>query len=422
MGASPVALWEGRTVLSASFAQRGYRSLWVAGACSGVAWWTLLTGRSALAYALTGGSGSVGIVIFASLVPYLFAPPVGGVLADRFNRRTVTAYALGVAWASALAMAVLTLVGVVEVWHLFVLSLVNGTARAIEQPAAQAMIPGLVPQQEILNAVALSSVVNYGSRLMGPAITLLILGPFGAGGTFLAAAVLYALGFRQLRRVPRPAQAEGGSSEHPLRQFTDGIRFARAESLVGMIVLLVLAHCLLTMSYEALMPAYAHDHLGHGNQNFSLLMIMVGAGSVVGTVVLAGVAADWHRGRLFLASALVSGLAPAALGLVTGWGPVLLTAALVGASQAMFLALTAVFLQTLTPDRYRGRVLSLNLTAGLGSMAFGNLGFGFVSDVWDGDLLLVMSGAGFVALVLATMLGGTLRDVYRRRAVPATAY
>ena len=414
---SPAMVWRGDTDLTESFTHRPYRALWSASALSSVAQWTLLTARSALAFDLTESSGSVGLVVFASLLPYVFVPPIGGVIADRFNRRTVTQGTLSVSLLTAVLMAVLTVSGLVNVWQLFVLSLINGMARSVEMPATQAMVPGVVPQGSLLNAVALMGVVTHGSRLLGPLITLLILTPFGAGATFFAAGALYALGILFMRRIPRPAQYLHPSGESPVRQLTDGVRYAATEPVVGMLMLLVMFHCGLTMSYDALMPMYADEHMGHGSSAFSTLMLTVGAGSMVGTLMLAGVSSRWHRGRMLLVSALLSGLSPAALAVAMRWEPALAAAAVMGATQALFMSLTNAFLQTATPDRYRGRVLSLYLMLGGGIMAFGNLGAGYLADRWGTLPVLLIPAIGFTGIVLMSMTGVTLRGVYRRRAL-----
>ncbi|MER3420388.1 MAG: hypothetical protein C4290_07620, partial [Chloroflexota bacterium] len=359
-----------------------------------------------------------GLVVFAQMLPYVVVPPVGGLLADRFNRRTVVTGTLAVSFLSALLMALLTLADAVTVWQLFLLSLINGMARSVEMPASQAMVPALVLADRLLNAVALTGVVTHGSRLLGPLITLLVLGPFGAGGAFLAAALLYLGGLAQLRRVPRPVQAPP-TGEGPLRQLASGVDAAAREPVIGMILLLVLFHCGLTMSYDALMPAYANDHMGHGDDAFSLLMMAVGGGSMLGTVVLAGMSLRWHRGRLLLLSGLLSGLAPAMLALAPGRAAAVGAALTMGSAQAMFMALTNATLQTITPDRYRGRVLSLFLMIGGGVMAFGNLAAGYLADRWGTLPVLLAPGLAFVAVMLASTLGTTLRGVYRLRALPA---
>lgn len=411
-----------RSGVTESLAYPQFRALWLAGACSAVAQWTLLTGRSALAYDLTGASGSVGAVVFAAMLPYVFVPPIGGVLADRFDRRAVATTTLTISFLTTLVMAVLTLTNRVAVWHLFLLSLINGSARSIEMPATQALVPGTVPAGSLLNAVALTGVVTHGSRLMGPLITLFVLGPFGAGGVFITACALYLLGMALIQRLHRRERVAHPEGDNPLRQFVEGARFAATEPVVAMVLLLVFFHCGLTMSYDALMPMYAHEHLGHGGGAFSTLMLTVGFGSMTGTLMLAGVSSRWHRGRMLMVSGLLSGLSPAALALAVGWSPALMAAVLVGASQALFMSLTNAFLQTATPDHYRGRVLSLFLMIGGGVMAFGNLAAGAIADRYGVALTLIIPGVAFMAVMVLTAVGSTMRGVYQRAALPVTAH
>lgn len=415
----------GRAGIADSLRFPEFRALWLAGVCSSVAQWTLLTGRSALAYDLSGSSGSVGLVVFASMLPYVFVPPIGGVLADRFDRRTVATFTLAVSLVTAALMAALTLTHTVVVWHLFVLSLLNGTARSIEMPATQAMVPGTVPQSSLLNAVALTSVVTHGSRLMGPLVTFFVLGPFGAGGVFIAAGCMYLLGLGAMQRVRRSERVEHPEGENPVRQFTEGVRYTSATPVVAMIILLVFFHCGLTMSYDALMPMYADERMGmngaHGGRAFSTLMLFVGAGAMIGTLLLAWMPPHWHRGRLLLGTALLSGLSPAALALAGAWLPALAIAAVMGATQGLFMALTNAFLQTATPDQYRGRVLSLFLMIGGGIMAFGNLAAGELGDRYGTLPMLLYPGLFFMAIVLISFYAATPRRVYTRRAIPAFA-
>ncbi|MFN8558601.1 MAG: MFS transporter [Dehalococcoidia bacterium] len=349
MALAPAALWDGRTELTTSFLHREFRALWSASALSAIAQWTLLTARSALAFQLTGGSGSVGVVVFAAMLPFVFVPPIGGVLADRFNRRTVATCTLALSLLTAVLMAALTITGLVQVWHLFVLSLLNGTARSIEMPSTQAMAPALVAKDRLVNAVALMGVTTHGSRLVGPLITLVVLGTLGAGGTFMVAGLLYAIGILLMQRVPRPAQSAQAARENPLWQLWDGARYSATEPAVGVILLLVFFHCGLTMSYDALMPKYAAEHLGSGGGPFSTLMIAVGAGALIGPLMLPGVSQRWPRARLLLGGAVNSGLAPALLALSPGWIGAAPAAVLMGGSQGLFMALTNAFVQTAAP-------------------------------------------------------------------------
>jgi MFS family permease len=125
---------------------------------------------------------------------------------------------------------------------------------------------------------------------------------------------------------------------------------------------------------------------------------------------------------MLLVSGLFSGLSPAALALAQQWPPALLAAALMGASQALFMSLTNAFLQTATPDRYRGRVLSIYLMIGGGIMAFGNLGAGYLSDAWGTAPVLMIPAIAFTSIVSISVLGPTLRGVYRRRTLPVAVH
>lgn len=421
MAFAPAALWRGNTEITSSFGYKEFRSLWVSGACAGVAQWTLLTARAAVAHKLGGGSGSVGLVVFAAMVPFVIVPPFAGVVVDRFNRRTVTQASQAVSLLAALAMAVLALSGVVQVWHLFALSLVDGAARSVAVPATQAMVPGLVPEARLLNAIALQGIVTHGSRLIGPLITLVLLDPFGAGWTFVAAALLYGGSIIQLRNVPQVAQVQP-HKESPLHSLAEGIRYSVREPVVRAIFLLVVLHCGLTMSYDALMPDYAKGVIGRGENGYSILMFCVGVGSFGGTVLLAGVSGKWHRGRMLLIAGLLSGLSPVLLAVATYWGPALLFGVLLGSSQALFMALTNAALQSSTPDRYRGRVLSLFLMLGGGIMAFANLWSGYLGDAFGVSRVLFVPALIFAAFILASTFGGTLRAIYRRTTMPAVAH
>lgn len=421
MTLAPAALWRGNTELTASFAFKEFRSLWLSGASAGVAQWTLLTARAAVAHQLGGGSGAVGLVVFAAMVPFVIVPPFAGVIVDRFNRRTVTQMSQCVSVVAALAMAVLALSGLVEVWHLFALSLVDGAARSVAVPATQAMLPGLIPENRLLNAIALQGIVTHGSRLIGPLITLVLLDPFGAGWTFLAAALLYGASILQLRNVPQVARVQT-QKESPIRSLAEGIRYSAREPVVRAIMLLVLLHCGLTMSYDALMPDYAKSVIGRGENGYSLLMTCVGIGSFGGTVLLAGVSSRWHRGRMLLVAGVLSGLSPALLAVAMHWGPALVFGILLGSSQALFMALTNAALQSSTPDRYRGRVLSLFLMLGGGIMAFANLWSGYLGDTFGVSRVLLIPALIFALFILTSAFGGTLRTIYRRTTMPAAAH
>src|SRR5690606_31275436 len=123
-----------------------------------------------LVFALTSSSTAVGIVTFAGMAPYLFASPFAGALADRIDRRRLALIAVVIGLGGTLGLVAVTFMGIVQVWHVVVFSLIGGIARAAQTPAEQAMLPNLVPPAHLLNAIALSNISQHGSRMAGPVI------------------------------------------------------------------------------------------------------------------------------------------------------------------------------------------------------------------------------------------------------------
>ena len=182
----------------ASLQHAQYRGLWTATALSAVAAWTLLAGRSWVAFGLHHHSSTVGLVMFAWMLPYILVTPFGGVLADRLQRRDLLAASLAVSMLSAVALAALALHGAHQAWPLVLLSFVNGAARAVEFPARQAMVPGMVPERDLLNAIALGELASHGFRLLGPPLAAPLLDRSGAAGAFILAAALYGIACLQV--------------------------------------------------------------------------------------------------------------------------------------------------------------------------------------------------------------------------------
>jgi MFS family permease len=181
-----------------------------------------------------------------------------------------------------------------------------------------------------------------------------------------------------------------------------------------MIFGLVAFHCSLTMSYGALMPEFAKEVMHGGDVEFNALNLAIGAGALTGTLIVSTVGRPGLRGSLFLATGLGSGLFPLLLALTENIGAGAAAAIGVGASQAVFMALSTTLLQAVVPDGMRGRVMSLYTMLAAGVMALMNLANGFLADPLGTPVLLAIPGIGFAAIVVAwSLLRADLRRVYR---------
>ena len=401
-----------RDRLLTSFQHRDFRILWTANLSAGAAHWALIVARGWLVFDLTDSSALVGLVTFAAMIPRFLVTPFAGYLVDRFDRRTVLAWTFVVNLLHNALLAALTLTDLIAVWHLVLLSLVNGSARAAQMPAGGALVPNVVPREHLLNAIALNSATQHGSRLVGPAAIAPLLALVGAGGAFLLCTAFYALGLIQVLRLRIASRGVVERSSGMMTNMLAGITYIYSHPLLLPLMLLIVAHCALTMSFESLLPVLSRDKLGAAGAGFSYLMMSVGAGALVVSLALAAVRSERTRGRLMVLLGVASGLASVGLALSTSMPMALLSTAFMGGSQAGFMTLFAVTVQSTIPDAIRGRVTSVNNLHIGGMMAVFNLVNGSLADFIPASLVLSVAGLVFVLAMGLSFLNLRLRDAY----------
>jgi MFS family permease len=396
----------------ASLQHQDYRNLWLANITAGAAHWALIVARGWLVFDLTESSALVGVVTFAAMIPRFVISPFAGLLADRMDRRTLLAWTFGVNLVHNLVLAALTLGGLIQVWHLVALSLVNGSARAAQMPASGSLLPNLVSRERLLNAIALNSATMHGTRLVGPLMIAPLLATTGSGGAFVLSSVLYGLGMVQVLRIRTASRGVVQSDQGVMENLLAGLHYVYRHPLLLPLILLIVAHCALTMSFESLLPVLSSEKLGAEGAGFSYMMMAVGGGALVGVMGLAGVSNERIRGRLLLVSGVVSGLAPIALALSPNLSMALLAAAAMGLSQGSFMTLFTTIVQSIVPDAIRGRVTSVNNLHIGGLMAAFNLVNGSLADYVGAPAILAVAGAAFVLVLPLSVLSLHVRRLY----------
>ena len=413
-----------------SFQHPGYGKMWLASLSSSSSAWALIVARAALILDITGSAAWTGYVTFAAMIPGVMVSPIAGYLADRFDRRTVMAWAYGVNLAQILLLAFLVANGSIQPWHLLVLAVVNGTARSIQTPSSQALLVNLVPREQITNAVSLFQVTFQGSRFTGPVLILAVLWfTDKPEWPYYLCAALYVIGLGlalSVRTASRGVVEAGRGMRVIMRNMGAGLIFMYHHPLILSLVLLVVAHCGMTMSFESLLPVLSRERLGVENSagvlgRFSLLMVGYGVGAIVAALYLAGVKAEGTRGRLLLWLGVLSGLAPAALGLSPNLLLAVLATAGMGLSQGGFMTLSAAMMQTIAPDEIRGRMMGVYNWHILGFMASFNLVNGTLVSFTglSASIVLAAGGIGFVAVAVLSLGRVPLRQLYSQ-GVPAT--
>ncbi|HET7035818.1 MAG TPA: MFS transporter [Thermomicrobiaceae bacterium] len=395
-----------------SLRYRDNRVFWIGTSFSSIGQAAFLVASSWLAFRL-GGSGAVGIVTFATMIPLFLATLAGGVLADRQERRRLVLAAEAAQGVLALVIAVLAWRGAMGLAQLVVLVFLTGVARAIEMPTVQTVLPNLVPRDELLNIFSLNNLANRGSRFVGPALVATLLELRGPAPAFLVIALLYLLALSQVVRVPRMRQTH--VSQLNLRQqVAEGAHYIAGHSPLGLLLLVVVLHCLLTMSFDSTLPLFASQNLNGDGAIYSTMVSAMGLGSIVAALLLASIHSQRGRGALLLIGGIGSGAATALMAISMNNLLALSAIFLVGMMTTWFMTLANTMMQEAVPDGLRGRISGIYLMSASGVMSFGNLGAGYLAARYGSAAVLGLPALGFIVLLLAfSGLRPALRRLYR---------
>jgi len=404
-----------------------YRTLWTANAFAGGAAWALIIARGWLAYEITDGSSTwVGIVTFATMVPRLFATPLLGFLADRFDRQTLLSWTFTLNLTHNVALAMLVMVGYIDgaggLWILLFLSFANGILRSGQMTTTSSLIPNLVPREHLLNAIALNQATQQGSRLLGALAIVPLLALLDIHTAFWLCSALYLAGLVQVRRIATRSTGKMDPESGFLSNLVAGFDYVYRRPLVLAMVLLVLAHCSLTMSYESILPAISVDKLGAGSVGVSYLIAGVGAGALAASIFIAGVSNEVTRGRLFLFFGFSSAIGPILLAFSTSRELSIAATVIMGANQAGFMTISHAIIQSIVDDSVRGRVSGVYSMHVGGSMAVTNLINASLADVFNAPVVLIAGGLLFMVAISFSVGNFSLRRIYfpKAVAVPAT--
>ena len=400
-----------------------YRKLWSATMFAQSSAWALIVARGALVLHLTGSASWTGAVTFAAMIPSVFISPLAGYLADRFDRRKILIYTYVLNLATSLILAILVATNGIEPWHILLLSVANGCARSTQMPATQALLPNTVPRLRIINAVALYQATQNGARFSGPLLILLVLFVTGhQEWVFFLCAALYAAGLSlvlNIHTVSKGVVETGTGYSVVIRNLAAGLRYMYREPLVLSIILLVVAHCGMTMSFESLLPILSRDKLGLDGSSavlggFSYLMIGFGSAALVTAFIIAGIQTDRVRGRTLLWLGVFSGLTPILLALSPNLPLAVLSAAGMGASQGGFMTISHAMLQTVAPDSIRGRLMGVYSWHTQGFMASFNLVNGTLVGItiFTAPIIISAGGVAFFTVMVLSFARIHLRQVY----------
>ena len=373
--------------------------------------------QSWLVYRLTGSVVLLGMIGFASQIPVFILAPIGGSTADRYNRHRILFLTQSWAMLLAFVLALLTLTGRIEIWHLFVIAVGFGIGNAFDIPTRQAFAVDMVGKEDLINAIALNSSMFNGARIVGPAIAGILVAAVGEGWCFFGNAVSYiaVLTGLLLMRINPVIIPRTGST---FSNIAEGFGYVTRTKPVLALLLLLGVVSLMGMPYAVLMPIFADQILGGGSSTLGFLMGASGAGAMLAALVLASRRHVFGLGRwvVFACAGFGTGLVLFSLS-----GSFLLSVAIlvpVGFAMMTQMSSSNTLIQAMIPDALRGRVMSVYSMMFMGMAPLGSLLAGMLAGVIGAPETVALGGiVCIVAAVIFRYLAAPLQEEARQMIV-----
>jgi MFS family permease len=399
---APTAKFGSKTLqrMLSAFTYRDFRVQWFGACTSSIGSWTQTSAQNWMVLSLTGSAFYLGLDAFLQQLPIMLFTLIGGVLADRVDRRRTLLGSQYLQTVSAITLGALAYFNVVRIWHILLLSFVTGVAQAFGGPAYQALIPSLVDKKDLPNAVAFNSIQVNIARVLGPLVFGATIAAFmrwgfsdvqGMAACFFVNAVsflvvIYTLMSLHVKHIP-PASVQRMRDELRI-----GLSYVRHNSDLVALTVLAAATTFLGLSVLTFLSIFTQAVFHEGASTYSHLLAFSGAGSIAGALVVAWLGKFGRMGLTTLVVQAVFGLLMVAFGLSRVlWLSELLLFATGAAMMIVFSTITSL-VQLIAPNDMRGRVMSIYMVAFRGGMPIGSLVSGYFATLLGAPLVIELSG------------------------------
>lgn len=356
--------------------------------------WMQRIATSWLVYRLTGSVVLLGVVGFVSQIPTFLLSPVGGVTADRWNKKTIFLTTQILAMMQALVLAILVLSGMITVSWIIVLNIILGMINAFDVTARQSFVVEMIENKEDLgNAIALNSSMVNGARLLGPSITGVLIATMGEGVCFFINSMSYIVIIIALLTMKIHPKEKKINNKHIIHDFKEGFLYIYRSIPMRSIIFLLALVSLLGMPYQVLMPVFAKQVLEGGPHTLGFLTGAAGLGALCGAIFLASRKSGYEISKLIPASAAIFGAGLIAFSFSRSLWLSLLFLVVTGYGMMVQMASSNTLLQILVDDDKRGRVMAFYAMAFMGMAPFGSLLAGSLAGLIGAPYTLMAGGA-----------------------------
>src|SRR5438067_809711 len=377
--------------------------MWFGACMSSIGTWMQIVAQGWLIYRLSHSAFLLALDQFLGGIPIFLFSLIGGVVADRAERRKILLGSQYVQMASAAILTVLVATGHIHVWHMLFLSFVSGLAQAFGGPAYQALIPTLVDREDMPNAIALNSIQFNMAVTIGPALAGQALAKLGEKWCFGLNAVSFVAPVISLSMIAARFVPEK-PTESIFASLKQGIRFLRRQDSMEALILLAFCMTALSMPMRTYIPVFVKDIFHRGPETYGNLLSLMGLGTICGSLAVAGRGNMRNKGRFALILLICLGIGIAAFSL-SRWLPFSYAMlVLVGSSMMAVFATVTSLVQLITTNEMRGRVMSVYNCAFRGGMPMGNLLSGWLVPVFTAPIVLGVNGLLLVLVALYFLL------------------
>jgi predicted MFS family arabinose efflux permease len=380
-----------------AFEYRDFRLLWLGACTSSIGTWMQSVAQNWLVLEISNSPFLLGLDLFLGQIPIFLFSLIGGVIADRMDRRRLLIGSQLVQMSCAFLLASLFAFGKVAVWHILALSFVVGLAQAFGGPAYQALVPTLVAAKDLPNAIALNSIQFNLARVIGPMLGGIALTSMGAAWCFTFNGISFIAVIISLSLLPvRPLAAKTSASL--VASLKEGLRFIKGQESMAALIVLAFLMTMLGIPLLAFLPVVVKDVFHMGPKIFTLLLCVSGAGAVAGALTVAAFGHIQQKGRMTLFTLVLLGFMMTAFALSTSLILSCILVFIAGAALVAVFAMISSLVQLIAPDEIRGRVMSVYNVAFRGGMPIGALISGEL--ITKSSVPVVLAGNGLLLALL----------------------
>jgi len=375
---SPFSVFHSTTLESLRI--RDFRWLWLGSFASFMAINMQQITRGWLVLRLADDSPfALSLVMMVFAAPMTFLSPIGGAVADRISKKHVVMFSQSGNAVMTLLVATLDLTGLIQFWHLLIIGVINGSLMAFNLPSRQAFISDIVPANRLMNAISLQSSGMNLTRIVGPALAGVLILFLDTAGVFYINAGCYVFAVIFVTMIGTEGRPKSQHMKSVTGDIREGLSYAaRNPTILGLIITLFVP-ALFGFPFIALLPAWAREALNVQSDGLGMLMMMMGIGSLIGSLILASMSGFQKRGLLLLLIGIAWGIVLTIFSQLKSYGMAIPCLILLGLLSAGFMSLNMTLIQIYTASEMRGRMMSLSMMT-FGAMPLSVVPFGAIAE------------------------------------------